>query len=127
MAHSHSLSLSRFASASDVIVIWRPINKEAGAPLDRKINTYRGKGLNTKGKSNDFGPMAGDIPCRAELSKIAVIESHRMAEFEAKNKKFLQQDLDRYEKVKDTITTDNINDINELLLVTAMVKKKDNN
>src|SRR5579872_146326 len=123
MTHQHSLTLSKFAAANDVIVIWRPINKNAAGRLDRAINPYMGKGLNTKGKSSEFGPIAGDIPLEAGLSKVAITDTDHIPKFNTKNQEALQKDQEKYETIKDKITDKNIGEMNDLLLVTSVNKK----
>jgi hypothetical protein len=123
MVHQHSLTFSKFASANDMVVIWRPINKNAASRLGRSINPYMGKSLNIKTKSSEFGPIAGDIPCAAGLSKLAITEPNRVSELDEKNKVALDLDNEKYQQVKNNIKKDNLAEINDLLLLKSVQKK----
>ena len=68
MTEEHNIIMAKSAAAQDMITIWRPINKKAKEKLSR---SYMGKGITVKGKSSEFGPIAGDIPVNAALSKLA--------------------------------------------------------
>ncbi|MDY7575431.1 anthrax toxin-like adenylyl cyclase domain-containing protein [Actimicrobium sp. CCI2.3] len=65
---SHLTILSDLATKNDVVFGFRPVNPLATQLLEQGYPT---KGLTIKGKSADWGPMAGFIPVLQELSKIA--------------------------------------------------------
>jgi hypothetical protein len=123
MTHEHSLSISKFAAANSVIVVWRPINKEAAGKLGRAVNPYKGKGLNTKGKSSEFGPIAGDIPSDAALSKVAVADPGHIKEFRAKNQQALEQGKKEIAKIEGRVTIEDYEKINDYYLVCDIPKR----
>lgn len=123
MTHGHSLTLAEFSIANDVVGIWRPVNPETASLLEGSEDRepYMGKGLNIKGKSSEFGPIAGDIPCDAALSKVAA-DDKLVKKFQKINKETLIQAEAQYEKIKNSVTKENMAEINDLLLVTAKPK-----
>jgi hypothetical protein len=121
MTHQHSHAISQFARANDVVMIWRPINPKAATRLGHSQNPYMGKGLNTKGKSSEFGPIAGDIPCIAALSK-SVHDNKQISKFQAENNEALTKARDQYQEIRHKISYDNIDKYNDLLLVKAVTK-----
>ncbi len=56
------------AQSNNYISFYRPINKNAGSKID--LGTHEGKGINVKGKSSNFGPIAGEVPLDPRLSKL---------------------------------------------------------
>jgi hypothetical protein len=64
---NHLAILADLARKSDVVFGFRPVNSLATQLLEQGYPT---KGLNIKGKSSDWGPMAGFIPVSQEFSKI---------------------------------------------------------
>jgi hypothetical protein len=123
MMHHHNLAIAAFTAANDVLIIWRPINSEAAERLERAQDPYMGKGLNTKGKSSEFGPIAGDIPCMAGLSKVAISAPEQEGKFQKENDQCLSQDAARYNQIKPALNTDNIDKYNDELLVCKVPKK----
>jgi hypothetical protein len=65
---SHLIILADLAKKNDVVFGFRPVNSLATQLLEQGYPT---KGLNIKGKSSDWGPMAGFIPVGQEFSKLA--------------------------------------------------------
>ncbi len=55
-------------TANNSIFFYRPINENAGDKID--LGTHAGKGIDIKGKSSNFGPIAGEIPLNPRLSKL---------------------------------------------------------
>ena len=127
MVHRHSQIFSKFAAINQVTLLWRPINEEVAKRLSDEANFYKGKGLNTKGKSSEFGPIAGDIPYLAALSKLASTAPSRINEFQEKNNHALEESEQVYKKLRETINRDNIDSINDLFLITKVNKKIDGN
>jgi len=127
MVHRHSQIFSKFAAINQVILLWRPINEEVAKRLSDEANLYKGKGLNTKGKSSEFGPIAGDIPHLAALSKLASTNPSRINEFQEKNNHALEESEQVYRKIRETINSDNRDSINDLFLITKVNKKIDGN
>ena len=122
MTSSHQETFVDFAKSNDLVVIVRPINPEAAQRFGSNQN-YTGKRLNTKGKSSEFGPIAGDIPYQATLSKLAKDNPSQISAYQKKNDEVLAVDEITYRgAVQDA---DNINKLNDLFLVSA-ISKKDN-
>ena len=119
MTQEHTLTLIKFSIANDLISLWRPINEEAAAKLGQ---FYMGKALNTKAKSSIFGPVAGDIPVDARLSKLIVDEPEHIEHFQAKNKKALEEAEHLYSGLPKPLLPDSIDTMNELLLIKAIPK-----
>lgn len=123
MTHEHSLGISKFAAANGIIVIWRPINKEAARKLGRVVNPYKGKGLRTKGKSAEFDPIRGDIPVDAALSKVALTDPDNIEKFRAINKDAIEQGEKEYEEIKASVTVKNYKEINDRYIVCKIPKQ----
>jgi hypothetical protein len=120
MTYKHNFAVSKYAVSNDVVLIWRPINPEAAKRLEGK-NPYMGKSLNTKGKSSTFGPIAGDIPFDAALSK-AAMDPKLIQKFQEKNQHEVEESNNQMAKIAGKITQKNIADINDLLLVKTIDK-----
>jgi hypothetical protein len=69
---SHLSILSDLATRDDVVFGFRPVNSLATQLLEQGYPT---KNLHIKGKSADWGPMAGFIPVQQKLSKLAGVEN----------------------------------------------------
>ncbi len=62
------VNLIKSAESNNYVSFYRPINKNAGDKIE--LGTHAGKGLNVKGKSSNFGPIAGEVPLDPRLSKL---------------------------------------------------------
>jgi hypothetical protein len=122
MTYTHSLAMTKASMLNKIITIWRPINKEAANLLSDPNKAYKGKGLNTKGKSSEFGPIAGDIPFEAGLSKLAIGRAHDIEEFNHKNQKVVDEDTKTYKNIEPCVSPANVDDINKMLLLRAIPK-----
>ena len=65
---SHLAILAALAEELDIVFAFRPVNPLATQLIEQNYPT---KNLTIKGKSSDWGPMAGFIPVRQEWSKLA--------------------------------------------------------
>lgn len=68
IVQSHLSILADLAEERDVVFAFRPVNPLATELLEQGYPT---KDLNIKGKSADWGPMAGFIPVSQKFSKLA--------------------------------------------------------
>lgn len=68
IVQSHLSILADLAEEHNVVFAFRPVNPLATQLLEQGYPT---KGLNVKGKSADWGPMAGFIPVSQRFSKLA--------------------------------------------------------
>ena len=121
ITQGHNKTLIKYSIANDVVNMWRPVNPQAAERLGSSLLPYMGKGMNVKGKSSEFSLLAGDVPCDAGLSKLAVKDPDRVAEYQLKNEEALKKDQKTYAELQPT--PDNIAAINEQLLLTSVVKQ----
>ena len=126
MVPEHIETISRFAKGNDVVNVWRPINPETAKKLGGEA-LYKGKGLNTKGKSSEFGPIAGDIPFDTRLSKVAIDSPDKIELFQKQNQKALDTSEQIYATYRQPgqLTINNYEAFNEQLLVTLIEKQDD--
>lgn len=136
MTDLHTHIMAKFSKENNVITMWRPINKVAASKLNSnngapsKLSThsviYRGKKLNTKAKSSEFGPIAGDIPVDARLSKVSMTDPDHVDRFQEKNIKALKDSNVIYKKFYKDISPKNrdlIDEANSKSLLTKTVKR----
>ena len=76
---SHLAILAALAEELDIVFAFRPVNPLATQLIEQNYPT---KNLTIKGKSSDWGPMAGFIPVRQEWSKLAGAGAKWTAHFE---------------------------------------------
>ena len=120
MTDEHVTVLQKFSVHNDVIIVWRPVNKEAANKIEQG---YAGKALSTKGKSSNFGPIAGDIPFDARLSKIAKENAATISHFQELNEKALQQSAEKYIAWRGKLDKAHATQFNDLYLLTKVVKQ----
>ncbi|HEU4621728.1 MAG TPA: anthrax toxin-like adenylyl cyclase domain-containing protein [Burkholderiaceae bacterium] len=84
---SHIEALKLVAKQQKAILMFRPVNELATGLLE---NNAAAKGMNVKGKSSDWGPMAGYIPVDQGLSKLWN-KPESVVEFNKKNQKSLKK------------------------------------
>lgn len=130
-----NFTFCRVAQDNQLIMMWRPVNEHAAQKLKNKHGLlYKGKGMNTKGKSSKFGPIAGDIPYVAALSKLADPnpDKERQSEikkYQSKNDKALESSQKEHSlflathSAADATTKDSIERMNERLLLTTEKKE----
>jgi pimeloyl-ACP methyl ester carboxylesterase len=67
MVPSHAQTILKVADESDVILIYRPVNRDCTSLIAAHNAT---KGMKVKGKSADWGPQMGYIPRSQRFSKL---------------------------------------------------------
>jgi len=135
MTTKHELIMSLFAKLNDTVMIWRPINPEAAVKLDSPAMPYKGKALNVKAKSSEFGPIAGEIPVDARLSKLGqglftsgiTMEeidqlNKELAALTKKNEQVLEAERQQYLALLQSTNKTDVADINNRFLLTKMPK-----
>ncbi|HDX9707064.1 TPA: hypothetical protein ROY17_004781 [Bacillus thuringiensis] len=66
LVKSHVDGFKKVAEKNDTYLLFRPVNPLSTSLIEEGAAT---KGMNVHGKSSDWGPMAGNIPYDADLSK----------------------------------------------------------
>lgn len=124
VANEYHTVFADFAADNDMVVLLRPLNKKAGKGLRSTDGgcQHIAKRLQTKGKSSEFDPIAGEIPVRAALSKLAVKSPGLIAEFEEKNQKALKKSAEIMLQIE-VVTPAQVHELNQLFLEVAVVKK----
>ncbi|MBV8648192.1 anthrax toxin-like adenylyl cyclase domain-containing protein [Paludibacterium sp.] len=87
LAAKHLAPLQQFAHDSGLIIAFRPVEQLATAYIDAG---YPSKNFHIKGKSANWGPMAGLIPIDQALSKLAG-QSARIGKFNSQTQQCLQE------------------------------------
>lgn len=92
-------------SRKDVVVLFRPVNKDATALIERGAAT---KGMPIKGKSANWGPQKGYLPAEQRYSKL-----WRSKKTPAER----DQDIKDYnEKVKQSVDVDKVAELRDLFI-----------
>jgi hypothetical protein len=123
MSHMHNILISKFAILNDTLIMWRPINKDAAKLLEDPVSPHMSKALNVKAKTANakYGPIAAELPCIANFSKIAELAPLQVEEYTKKNTLALQEAEEKYQQLQ-PINRNNYRLANELLLMTAITK-----
>lgn len=116
----HQEVFVNFAKSNQLVVVVRSINPEAAQRFGSNQN-YTGKRLNTKGKSSEFGPIAGDIPYQATLSKLAKDSPGHISAYQKKNDEVLEADEITYRTP--VLDADDLQELNDLFLISTISKK----
>jgi hypothetical protein len=79
----HRNAFAQVARTENVILGVRPVDRSSSSLLDSDL--YSSKGLRVKGKSSDWGPMAGFIPVDQSFAKASVsTDPSKIADFNGK-------------------------------------------
>jgi len=76
---SHAEAISRVAMDEDVVILGRPVNRNATALIAAHNAT---KDMHVKGKSSSWGPQKGYLPVEQRFSKLHFVEENRQEEID---------------------------------------------
>ncbi len=103
LVDQHEEIMMTFARANDVVMMWRPINAQAAAKLEGRyqadgqlVGQYKGKALNTKGKSSVYPAISADIPLDVRLSKVPPEDFEKFQEKNNNSMRASEQALENY-------------------------------
>jgi|GEM_PF-7084291 len=128
MYEKHLKSVAEMCEDNNLVLMWRPIN---AAVSEKYSQGYVGKALNTKGKSSEYGPIAGDIPVDARLSKLSAQADLAKVQkdtqyFTDMNRTVIEtarEKMDRLREEGKLGTPDEYNEFNEQNYVTSVGKR----